>query len=163
MFYCPFVLEESLFSAFTSKHGKTLHVTALHSAANPCDYCSRAFGTARSLLIHIQRRHFKKYVSDKEAKGEPIANIICYCTICQKPFLDGTMRSKHESTHIPKEKPSEKIRLNSIFNKHSIKINDRTWQCRICQKEFKQYYAMYLHRRVHSDEKPYACRYCHKK
>lgn len=94
------------------------------------------------------------------------------CPICGMKFNNSSNYRRHYRRRHPtaerilqtcklchEEFESKELLSGHLINQHSI---ENTHICVICQKSYKRLYDLKTHLRVHSKEKPYACRICFK-
>ncbi|GFV53642.1 protein bric-a-brac 2 [Trichonephila clavipes] len=80
------------------------------------------------------RRHYRRRHPTAE-------RVLQTCKLCHEEFESKELLNGH------------------LINQHSV---ENTHICVICQKSYKRLYDLKTHLRVHSKEKPYACRICFK-
>uniref|UniRef100_A0A182K750 Protein krueppel n=1 Tax=Anopheles christyi TaxID=43041 RepID=A0A182K750_9DIPT len=121
-----------------------------------CKYCPMTCSRKGYLKLHVAAVHMKRIVKTCEICGKGFSYIESY---------DAHMRSKHNfgepfECKICNIKFRHKGGLRGHNNrKHN---EDSNCACPICGMKFQDKKGLREHGRVHSNEKPYGCKYCEK-
>ena len=133
--------------------GQKQSKTAPERSNIPCEACNQEFKRINSLRLHMAKKHPetasepKSFECDFDGKifksrGEILRHMKCHqqkvkCVLCQIEVLPKTMR-QHMLIH----------------------INERKFQCKICQNNFKSIRALNQH--IKSHNKKFGCQKCSK-
>ena len=128
----------------------------LHTGERPyhCKHCDKRFVCLAMLQNHEQEHTGYQFV----------------CAQCGGKFKTRLYLQEHERIHTG-EKPekcehcSECFRTKSDLWKHKKLRHSKTkeYKCSICSKAFALRTALNQHQTVHTGERNYECKYCHKK
>ncbi|XP_041783417.1 zinc finger protein 668-like isoform X1 [Anopheles merus] len=132
-----------------------------------CTYCPGAFSRSSLLKVHVEAVHLKK-----TAKS---------CELCDRSFTHKSSYTIHMNTffYIPFCKRAAhnigewyECKLCDLKFRHPGSLRDHNnrkhnvasnCECTICGMMFEDSYGLKKHGRVHSNEQPFACRYCPKR
>lgn len=105
------------------KHRREAHPPP---ATHVCALCSRTFGRARNLRLHVERVHLGLRVSDRPSRTFP----------CTWPGCERTFSSRNAA----------KVHLATVHE------NIRPYSCEQCGRNFGHKHLLTRHRRTHKDE-----------
>ncbi|XP_058453693.1 zinc finger protein 16-like [Malaya genurostris] len=147
-----------------------------------CPICQRAFENNAKLLHHQyykQNReehacqecgqHFHKLhaLRDHELSEHSQHPPEHVCDVCGKAFRKPSVLKHHRKIHVPFENvPCTEpgcglsFRDESLMKRHCRNVHGDAfpWECQYCPKKLRTKEAMDIHVRVHTGEKPFACR-----
>ena len=149
-----------------------------------CDVCNRAFAVARSLKLHILKKHFdglkkkfkcklcdKRYALECDLRSHfrnHEQKKTVKCKICDKELTGNQSLRNHLLVHSG-EKPFKCKLCNVTFRKKNhLNIHQLThtkakaYKCDQCDKEFGYANSLKRHLRVHAGIYPYSCSFCGK-
>ena len=127
-----------------------------------CKICSKVF------------KNYQTYYNHKRIMHD---NVRFKCKFCEKEFTQNQNLDRHvESTHENIEKQcdscgkmiSRKALKGHLLDEHGIRIQSRAatsgkiWECKPCNKVFKNYIASYNHKKKIHDNFRYKCKFCEK-
>lgn len=117
-----------------------------------CDVCGAIFKQALNLQKHLQKTHDLSH---------------CFsCNKCDHWFSLETVYFNHlqNCDYIPKDKDNsedaKKAKVEKIFRHNLDQSVNR--KCVCCEKEFPTPFALRMHMRTHTGERPFQCKYCTK-
>ncbi|TMW52297.1 hypothetical protein DOY81_002630 [Sarcophaga bullata] len=117
-----------------------------------CDVCGAIFKQALNLQKHLQKTHGLSH---------------CFsCNKCEHWFSLETVYFNHmqNCNYIPKDKDNsedaKKTKVEKIFHLNLDQSANR--KCACCEKEFPTPFALRMHMRTHTGERPFQCKYCTK-
>ena len=141
-----------------------------------CTQCEKQFATQRYLARHMNV-HSSKYKCTECGKGFSNSHVLTAhrrshsgekpfeCTVCSKRFARSGNLAAHSRIHSG-EKPYKCPTCDKVFRVHahlSAHMRIHTRDCSLCDKRFSQASDVRRHKSdVHSNRRPYACRYCGK-
>ncbi|XP_050079677.1 oocyte zinc finger protein XlCOF26-like [Anopheles maculipalpis] len=122
-----------------------------------CPHCSMAYRRKAYLKFHIESVHQKKVVRTCD---------LCKLNFAYKTGYDAHMRARHNIGKWYECKLcNQKFRHpGGLRNHNNRKHNDESnCECPVCGAKFLDKMGLRNHSRVHSSEKKFACKYCHKR
>lgn len=147
-----------------------------------CSVCHRLFESESKLHCHLsykQRRdeyiclecgksfHKTSLLRDHELKDHSTLSPQHGCEVCGKHFWKESVLKTHRKIHVPFEnvqcsEPGCELvfRDTALMKRHCRNVHgEMPWQCRFCPKKLRTKEAIDIHERVHTKEKPFACRH----
>uniref|UniRef100_A0A2M4CVL8 Uncharacterized protein n=1 Tax=Anopheles darlingi TaxID=43151 RepID=A0A2M4CVL8_ANODA len=120
-----------------------------------CRHCDRQFVRAQALSEHQLREHFN------------LPNQFT-CTTCDKQFQNRHSLTQHKRTHEPSsntpcvvEGCEMVFRDERLMRRHYRNVHTEytPYACEDCDRQFRTKEAFVLHRRSHTGERPFHCRF----
>ncbi|KAG5325224.1 ZSC22 protein, partial [Pseudoatta argentina] len=147
-----------------------------------CDQCERTFALPQSLLLHVQRIHFRarNYKCNEceknfFSKHDLVKHLSIHsqekpysCSICEKQFSRLTSLQRHKKVHKDETHYTCSHCDDEFFtteeledHKNSVHKKEKPFQCNICKKRFLYKQGLQRHEMLHNnkDEK-FVCDYC---
>ncbi|XP_050094452.1 uncharacterized protein LOC126577084 [Anopheles aquasalis] len=141
---------------FESEEKLTAHRTyKLRVERLSCRHCDRQFMRAQALSEHQLREHFN--ITSRFT-----------CTTCGKEYQNRHSLSQHMRTHQPfSNTPCEAEGCEMVFRderlmrRHYRNVHTEytPYACEDCDRQFRTKEAFVLHRRTHTGERPFHCRF----
>ncbi|EAA12990.4 AGAP011418-PA, partial [Anopheles gambiae str. PEST] len=145
-----------------------------------CPHCSMAYGRKTYLKMHVEAVHLKKVVKTCELCNRGFtqrtgyeAHMVshneksnCSCPTCGMEFQSKVGLKNHSRVHSVvqmfacKHCP-KRFKSPNAHKQHELTHLGVTFPCPVCAKTYR--YGLKKHGRVHSNEQPFACRYCPKR
>ncbi|XP_065081614.1 zinc finger protein 26-like [Ochlerotatus camptorhynchus] len=164
---CPFDCKES----FKDFYKLTVHLNRNHLTATVTTSSSEKKEALQSdIVCQICFKRFTSKASFKVHSKNHFADRRYTCTMCPKAFLQKSDLTIHIRSHTD-ERPftciipgcDKKFRTSSHRRDHmSTHVEEKKYQCHICQKYFKAERILQGHIRLHSGFKPFECAECGK-
>ncbi|NXC46597.1 ZFAT protein, partial [Penelope pileata] len=158
---------------FKFKHSLQAHLR-IHTNEKPykCSYCNYASAIKANLNVHMRKHTGEKFSCDYctftcLSKGHLKVHIERvhkkikqHCRFCKKKYSDVKNLIKHiKETHDLQDKKVkdvfDELRLMTREGKRQL-----LYDCRICERKFKNELDRDRHMLVHGDERPFACELC---
>ena len=162
---------------------KKLSSSSTVRAETQCSKCSLVFPSLHMMMLHRRAAHRRKLISDS---GEYICEVcnqqckdgvalyshmrihdqtVYQCTVCGDNVVGIMKFKRHKERHFRTKKTCPecgKEVSNLTFHINTMhKIDElKTWQCDICNKGFHTKNPYTNHMRIHSNERPFKCRFC---
>ena len=138
---------------FTNRNYWRSHMN-VHSGKYKCTECEKCFGSNTVL-----KRHKQTHSGEKPFE----------CTVCSKQFTRSSNLDVHSRTHSG-QKPYKCLECDKTFsrsgslNRHMrFHTGDKLYKCSLCNISFTTSSHLQSHKHtVHSNRRPYDCRYCGK-
>lgn len=140
------------FKKFTQVSNLNLHIR-IHTNERPfcCEKCPKMFSTSSNLKAHL-----RTHINSKPFE----------CNQCNKAFKSSTELKSHEGTHSQiKSKVckfcGKSFYKTSYLNVHikNIHYGLKKYQCDSCSKSFSNSSNLIAHKRIHTGDKPYVCKF----
>ena len=127
----------------------------------PCTFCGKNFKHILSLYVH-QRVQCNQTCLDKKIE-------VYNCPLCENTFSDSTSVNVHVKIHseikhkCPEENCKSSFKNERHFRNHKKRTHEgprECFQCLECETSFSRKQALDRHQRIHTDEKPFKCKFC---
>lgn len=126
-----------------------------------CDYCGKRFTKQCHLTNHMRFVHKKhpKHITAKpwEIKNLTENNVIGNINVSEQSF-NSSPKTKSAKEH----QKNSLVSVNADLNNVDVNSLDKLSYCTICKKQFAHIGALTSHMHIHSNCRPYECRYCNR-
>ncbi|XP_054286284.1 uncharacterized protein LOC129002475 [Macrosteles quadrilineatus] len=132
---------------------KEIHTTPTLEKPYPCNDCGIYFGSKKNLGRHRRRVHFKK-------AGQSYSDSLFPCAFCHETFKTKDLFQEHTVAHlkhsfevetvateVKEEVNSSQVESINLENNIKSPIQERSYPCEICGKQFEKEKNLRRHRR----------------
>lgn len=143
--------------AFFTQTSVDVHMR-IHLGIKPfsCEICMQSFVTSSAWKAHNKTlKHMKKF-----GRKNPS---VFYNSLDIVDCNEYVKIEMTETTSIKKEIKEENMLEEELSHEEETipkEINNKSKTCDICNKTFTRRNSLVVHKRIHTDEKPYACEIC---